>query len=110
MTERQRKRFTPMFGFIGGGNMGGALMRGVLAAGLVGSNNLTFYDPEAVRRQELTALGVVAAVNNSEVMQSQVVILAVKPQVMGQVLTEIQALAQPRHLIISLAADRKSVV
>jgi pyrroline-5-carboxylate reductase len=90
-------------GFIGAGSMGGALLRGLLAAG-VPAGNLTFFDPDPQRRQELEGLGLKAALDNAEVMQAQVVVLAVKPQVIGQALGEIQDFARPRHLLISIAA------
>lgn len=90
-------------GFIGAGAMGGALLRGLVAAG-VSAGNLTFYDPDPRRRQELEELGIPPARDNSEVMHAPVVILAVKPQTMEQVLDEIQGLARPWHLIISIAA------
>jgi len=104
MTERLKQQLSQTFGFIGAGSMGGALIQGVVAAGLVKPENLRFYDPDPDRRRELASLGVTPAADNAAVMRSQVIILAVKPQMMGQVLTEIQELAQPRHLIISLAA------
>lgn len=90
-------------GFIGAGAMGGALLRGLVAAG-VPAGNLTFYDPDPRRRRELEELGILPARDNSEVMRAPVVILAVKPQTMGQVLDEIHGLARPWHLIISIAA------
>ncbi len=90
-------------GFIGAGSMGGALLRGLLAAG-VPAGNLTFCDPDPQRRRELEGLGIEPALDNPEVMHAQVVILAVKPQVMGQVLDEIQEFARSWHLIISIAA------
>ncbi len=90
-------------GFIGAGAMGGALMRGLVAAG-VPPAHLTFYDPDPQRRQDLETLGIAPARDNPEVMQFPVVVLAVKPQVMDQALGEIQGSAREQHLIISIAA------
>jgi pyrroline-5-carboxylate reductase len=90
-------------GFIGAGNMGGALLKGLLAAG-VPASNLTFYDPDPELQQKLDSLGIEAALDNAEVMHADVAILAVKPQVMGQVLEEIQEFTRARHLVISIAA------
>jgi pyrroline-5-carboxylate reductase len=90
-------------GVIGAGSMGGALLRGLLSAG-VSAANLTFYDPDPHRQRELDGLGIEAALDNAEVMHCQVVILAVKPQVLGQALDEIQEFARDWHLIISIAA------
>ncbi len=90
-------------GFIGAGSMGGALLRGLLVAGMP-AENLTFYDPDPKRQQELDGLGIEAALDNAEVMHSQVVILAVKPQMVGEALDEIQEFTRSWHLIISVAA------
>jgi pyrroline-5-carboxylate reductase len=90
-------------GFIGAGSMGGALLKGLLAAGMP-AENLTFYDPDPKRQQELDGLGIEAALDNAEVMHADVVILAVKPQVIGKALDEIQEFTRARHLIISIAA------
>lgn len=90
-------------GFIGAGSMGGALLKGLLAAGAPAAH-LTFYDPDPQRQQELDGLGVEPALDNAEVMHAQVVILAVKPQVLGRALDEIQEFTRPWHLIISVAA------
>ena len=40
-------------------------------------------------------LGVEVALDNAEVMHSPVVVLAVKPQILGRVLAEIQDYARP---------------
>lgn len=90
-------------GFIGAGSMGGALIRSLLATG-VPASNLSFYDPDPKRRQELGDLGVEASPGNAQVMHAPVVVLAVKPQVLVQALAEIKELARPWHLIISIAA------
>jgi pyrroline-5-carboxylate reductase len=104
MAEQRADRFMEVkLGCIGAGSMGGALLRGLLAAGMP-PGNLTFYDPHPERLRELEAAGLEAALDNAEVMHSQVVVLAVKPQVMGRVLTEIQEFVRPWHLIISIAA------
>ncbi len=91
-------------GFIGAGAMGGALLRGLLAAGRVKPEELVFCDPDPKRQQEMEKLGIEAALDNAEVMHSQVVVLAVKPQILKNVLEEIQAFARPWHLVISIAA------
>ncbi|MDI6854608.1 MAG: pyrroline-5-carboxylate reductase [Deltaproteobacteria bacterium] len=90
-------------GFIGAGSMGGALLRSLLAAGAP-AGNLSFYDPDPKRQQELEELGLKPAPDNAGVMQAPVVVLAVKPQVLGQALNEIKEVARARHLIISIAA------
>ncbi|MGP7969524.1 MAG: pyrroline-5-carboxylate reductase [Desulfobaccales bacterium] len=91
-------------GFIGAGAMGGAIIQGLLAGGRVAGKDLVYYDPERTRQKQMDQLGVQAAKAPAAVMEAQVVLLAVKPQIMGQVVAEIQAAARPDHLIISIAA------
>jgi pyrroline-5-carboxylate reductase len=91
-------------GFIGAGAMGGALLRGLLAAGRVKKAELVFCDPDPKRQQEMKELGIDAALKNAEVMHSPVVVLAVKPQILKNVLEEIRDFIRPRHLVISIAA------
>jgi pyrroline-5-carboxylate reductase len=91
-------------GFIGAGAMGGALLRGLLAAGRVKAAELVFCDPDPKRQQEMKKLGIEAAPDNAEVMHSPVVVLAVKPQILRKVLEEIRAFTRPGQVVISIAA------
>lgn len=91
-------------GLIGAGSLGGALIRGLLAAGWAVKEDLVFYDPDPQRQQEMEALGIEAALDNPEVMHSQVVILAVKPQVLQKVLEEIRDFTRPWQVVISVVA------
>lgn len=91
-------------GVIGAGSMGGAIIRGLLASGWAAKDDLLFYDPDPKRRQEMEALGVGAAQDNREVMQSQLVILAVKPQVLQKVLEEVGDFTWAGQVVISVVA------
>jgi len=91
-------------GFIGAGAMGGAIIQGLLAGGRVVGKNLVYYDPDRTRQTQMDQIGVQAAPGPAAVMQAQVVLLAVKPQIMDQVLAGIRGAARPGHLIISIAA------
>jgi pyrroline-5-carboxylate reductase len=90
-------------GIVGAGNMGMALVRGLVRAGWVSPENLAVFDPDPARRRELEELGVRPAASNGEVMRAPTVILAVKPQVAEAVLAEI-APASADRLLISLVA------
>jgi len=104
MTEAGQGRLKGVkVGFIGAGAMGGAIIRGLLA-GAVARENLIYYDPDPARQKQMGNLGVKAASDLATVMQAQVVVLAVKPQVMSQVLAGLKDYARPGHLIISIAA------
>ncbi len=104
MTEAGKGRLKGVkLGVIGAGAMGGAIIRGLLA-GAVARENLVYYDPDPARQKQMAGLKVAAASNQARVMRAQVIILAVKPQVMSAVLTGLKDHAGPEHLIISIAA------
>jgi len=105
MTQKGKERLAGVkVGFIGAGAMGGAIIRGLLRRREVPRENLTYCDPDPARQAEMEKLGVEAALDNPEVMHAQVVVLAVKPQLLDQVLAGIKDFARPWHLIISIAA------
>jgi pyrroline-5-carboxylate reductase len=68
-------------GFLGFGNMGGAVARGAVAAGLVGPSDILVYDP-GLPAGVLESSGFGSARSAEEVfLKSEVILLAVKPQV-----------------------------
>jgi len=92
--------------FIGGGNMGGALIRGLIARGL-SPQNISVGEAHQQRRIALAdELGVhVTADNREAVAGADVVVLAVKPQDMAnttQALADVFAQRPP--LVLSIAA------
>jgi pyrroline-5-carboxylate reductase len=92
--------------FVGGGNMGGALIRGLIARGQSASS-ISVGEAHPPRRAELTAeLGVrVTADNREAVAGADVVVLAVKPQDMaGSVRAIADVIATRAPLLISIAA------
>jgi pyrroline-5-carboxylate reductase len=93
-------------GFIGGGNMGEALIRGLVGANLVKPTLITATDVRADRCAQLAQqFGVTAHADNARcVRDADVIILAVKPQVMNDVLRDIAPAVEARHLLISIAA------
>lgn len=93
-------------GVIGGGNMGSALIGGILSSGLLPSSNLFVSDVDENRLEYLKkTYGVVTTVNNREVAAvSDILILAVKPQNMAEVLEELRPVVDSNKLIISIAA------
>ena len=93
-------------GFVGGGNMGEALIRGLLGAGLVPADHIAATDVRTERAAQLVKqFGIAAHADNPRlVREADVVILAVKPQIMAPVLAEIAPAVTARHLLISIAA------
>ena len=93
-------------GFVGGGNMARSLIGGLLAAG-TRSDVLIASDPDEVIRMSLTSdFGIQTTADNADIVtESDVLILAVKPQVVEEALTPLSSLfATHRPLVISIAA------
>lgn len=93
-------------GFVGGGNMATAMIRGFVAAGFCRPREIIVSDVDPGRRAALRRrLKVAVAGDNLAVARAApVLVLAVKPQVMEGVLAELRAGLTPRHLVVSIAA------
>lgn len=93
-------------GFIGGGNMAASLIGGLVSDGFAAAN-ITVAEPTEARRTELAdQFGVNTTADNSELAASvDVVVLAVKPQVLREVCTGIaETLKGCAPLLLSIAA------
>ena len=93
-------------GFIGGGNMAHSLIGGLIANGFR-RDRITVAEPDEQRRAGLAAeFGIHALEGNLQVADSaDLLLLAVKPQMMRQVAQELaQAVRQSRPLVVSIAA------
>jgi pyrroline-5-carboxylate reductase len=92
-------------GFLGGGRMAEALINGVLSAKRYRPDHIHVADPDRGRLDHLkTRYGVqVGAANNEVVGLSDVVVLAVKPQVMVDALSGIRDVLT-KQLVVSVAA------
>lgn len=90
--------------FIGGGNMATALIGG-LAAKIIPAANIHVVDPEEAARDRLhRQFGVVSAAQiDARVAQSDVILLAVKPQQMRDVAAQL-APHVAQQLVLSIAA------
>ena len=93
-------------GFVGGGNMGEALIKGILSASLVTKDQIHVYDISARRREYLQQnYHIKVHTSLSETAEtSQLIILAVKPQNMNEVLEELSSKVAHVPLVISIAA------
>ena len=93
-------------GFIGAGNMAAALSKGLLASGRVEPERMCASDVDEKRRKQYARAtsAEVFADNAAVARRSDVVILAVKPQQMEEVLSGMGPALEERHLIISIAA------
>lgn len=93
-------------GFIGAGNMAEALINGILDAGLTGPDRLVCSDVNAHRLQELRQHhGVHTSADNCEVVRkANLVIYAIKPQIMSDVLKQTVPALDRSKVIITIAA------
>jgi pyrroline-5-carboxylate reductase len=92
-----------MIGFIGGGNMAEAMIKGITQSG---KRDITVSELRDERRAYLeNTYNVKATPDNKEVVRNcDIIIIAVKPQNMDEVTGEIAGLITPEKLIISIAA------
>ncbi|AUS96222.1 pyrroline-5-carboxylate reductase [Clostridium thermosuccinogenes] len=91
-------------GFIGAGNMGSAMMKGILSSGLIKAGDIYMSD---VNRRKLEALkeenGVnIVSCNRELVEKSDVIILAVKPNMAKEVLEPLKELIDDKKLLITI--------
>ncbi len=93
-------------GFIGGGNMAEAMIKGLLSASFIEAKNILVADPLGSRLDYLRSeYRVRVTEDNRELAQkSDILILAVKPQVAQSVLENIGELVDNKKLLVSIAA------
>ncbi|MHB1001259.1 MAG: pyrroline-5-carboxylate reductase [Armatimonadota bacterium] len=92
-------------GFIGGGMMAEAIVQGLIDSGISASQVTVFDTVEARRAYFAETYGITCAINNESVVKnSDIIILAVKPYVMPNVLSEICNDLRQDQLLISIAA------
>ena len=93
-------------GFIGGGKMGGVLAGGIISRRLVPASQVIVSDVATDRLHTLKkAYGVEVTQDNKEAAkEAQILILAVKPQSMAEVLSDLCSVVNKSHLVISIAA------
>ncbi len=93
-------------GFVGGGNMGEALIKGILSASLVKPDRVHVHDVMQQRLHHLKEHFEV--ITHSSVAKlaecCQVIVIAVKPNNVSAVLDQLSAQCTPNSLIISIAA------
>ena len=94
------------WGFIGSGKMATALVKGMIRAGIAPVESICASDPLANARTLLEAeTGIAVFESNLPVAsRSDVLILAVKPQSMRQVLEQLRPSLTAEHLVVSIAA------
>lgn len=93
-------------GFIGPGNMAQALVRGLIDGAQLAPTQVTVAGPRAARLAEFgRQFGVHTTTDNVALARTaNVLVLAVKPQILPKVLAEIRPARRPDALVISIAA------
>ena len=93
-------------GFIGAGQMGSALAKGLLEKGIFKKDEITASDPSPERKAIVEEeIGIRVYFENKECIErSDILVLAVKPQIMDSVLSGIRPFVEERHLLVSIAA------
>jgi pyrroline-5-carboxylate reductase len=94
-------------GFVGGGMMCEAMLGGLLKGGLP-AGNVVISEPNEQRRKYLAEMFKVriAESNDDVCQQSDVVVMAVKPQVVDKVLADIRSAAVAKCLVVSIVAGK----
>jgi len=97
---------TKVVGFLGAGNMAGALIKGLCHATVVKPQSILASDVKPERLKQLEAAhGIRVTTDNHQlVRESDILVIAVKPQVVDKILSAIGAEIRPETLVVSVAA------
>jgi len=91
--------------FIGGGRMAEAMIQGIIKADLLEGSQILVADPVADRRATLQQeFGVQTCADSVDVWANELIVLAVKPQIVETVLQQCRGKAGAQHVVISIAA------
>ncbi|MBT3352739.1 MAG: pyrroline-5-carboxylate reductase [Nitrospinaceae bacterium] len=90
---------------IGGGNMGEALAGGMVSAGYASQESIIVAEPFEARREYLVSKGYRTVASGPEaVREAEVVLFAVKPQILGEVLESLKEDVTAEKLLVSIVA------
>ena len=92
-------------GFIGAGNMGSAILRGIAGSDMKPEAELFAYNPTEAKVDALADCGVQKCKSAAEVVEkSRYVFLAIKPQKFEEVLPQIADAVTEQTVLVSIAA------
>ncbi len=93
--------------FIGAGNMGGAIIGGVVKSQFVNVCDITVADRDEMKLGELkTKYGINTTDNNKACLDADILMLCVKPNVIYSVIKEIAYEIKPETVVVSIAAGQ----
>ena len=97
------------YGFIGLGNMAGAIIEGMASSGKFSSDEIYGFNRSEAKTLALRdKCGVIPCKSASElVSKAEVIVLAVKPQMMEDVLKDVGALITREKTVITIAAGKE---
>ena len=106
MTAREKTEICKTLGFVGGGQMAEALIKGLLSKKLLKPDQITASDLSENRRNHLKKSFRIniTSENKEAVTGSEIIVLAVKPQIMSTVLEDIGPFVSRNHIVVSIAA------
>ncbi len=91
-------------GFIGGGNMASAIIGGLLSSGYIKGGDISISDKDKSKIRQWADKGVYISDNNTEIAErSEMVIFAVKPNILPSVLKEVADSLKDKR-VVSIAA------
>lgn len=95
-------------GFIGTGNMAGAIIGGILKKGIVKADDIIGADVlETGREKVKAAYGIRVTDNNMEVIENaDIVFLSVKPQYYAEVIGEIKGAVTENKIVVTIAPGK----
>jgi len=92
-------------GFLGFGNMGSAIAKGLLETGTLTAEDIVVYDVDESKCDSAQAMGILVAGSPADLASGvHNLVLAVKPQTMGEALEQIKPTLSSSTLVISIAA------
>jgi len=92
--------------FVGGGIMAEAILRGILSRNLANASQIAVGEPIEERRRSLEdTYGVSTTTDNEEAInQADAIVLAVKPQNLGEALASLKGGIKPQQTVLSIVA------
>lgn len=93
-------------GFIGSGNMGTAIIKGLINSHFISAQNINVFDLDKVKLENLVnEYGVKISSNEIEVvLSSDIIVLAVKPHIYPAVLEKIKTSLSEKTIVLTIAA------